>query len=59
MGRTERKVFWIVIGTAAALVFAYEFLFMPMSILKVIVCVAALVVIGFAFFKQGRHRMRI
>lgn len=58
MGRTEHQFFWIVVGAAAALVFGYEYLFMPLGILKVIVCVAALGVIGVAFFKQGRHRRR-
>lgn len=58
MTRSERQLLWVATAGAAGLVFAYEFFFMPTSIIKVIVCAMALVVMVAALFKRGRRRRR-
>jgi hypothetical protein len=58
MIRSERKLFWPLAVIAAALVFGGELFLMPMSVLKVIVCVAALVVMSIAAVASSQRRRR-
>jgi hypothetical protein len=52
----ERHFMWLVAIVAAAMVIAIELTIQPISLFKLGVCAAALLVIGVAFFMRARNR---
>ena len=58
MTRSERKLLWLLTVITAGLVFGGELFLFPMSILKIIVCAAALVVMGVAVVGSSKRRRR-